>query len=127
MPDIKVEEPTESTTTPDSETGMDAAGGNKGFAATDSGALSNTTPKEWKSPDGSYLVMLLDDQISIYSKSANDPDVLNLVEQRNVGGTLKSASWSTDSTVFNYETDKDGTTVKKSFNVSTASSGTSAK
>ncbi|KOY15705.1 anti-sigma factor family protein [Paenibacillus xylanivorans] len=127
MPDVKVEEPTESTTTPDSETGMDAGGGNKGLAATDSGALSTTTPKEWKSPDGSYLVMLLGDQISIYSKPAADQDVLNLVEQRNVEGALKSASWSKDSTIFNYETDQDGTTVKKSFNVSTASSGTSAK
>jgi len=127
MPDVKVEEPTEGTTSPDSETGMDAAGGNKGLVATDSGALSNTTPKEWKSPDGSYLVMLLGDQISIYSKPAADPDVLNLVEQRNVEGTLKSASWSKDSTVFNYETDQDGTTVKKSFNVSTVSSGTSTK
>jgi anti-sigma factor RsiW len=127
MPDIKVEEPTESTTTPDSETGMDAGGGNKGLAATDSGALSTTTSKEWKSPDGSYLVMLLGDQISIYSKPAADQDVLNLVEQRNVEGALKSASWSKDGTIFNYETDQDGTTVKKSFNVSTASSGTSAK
>jgi hypothetical protein len=97
------------------------------LAATDSGALATTTPKEWKSPDGSYLVMLLGDQISIYSKSAADSDVLNLVEQRNVEGTLKSASWSQDSAVFNYETDQDGTTVKKSFNVSTTSSGTSAK
>ncbi|RAJ03275.1 putative zinc finger protein [Paenibacillus pabuli] len=127
MPDAKVEEPTEGVTSPDSETGMNAAGGNKGLAATDSGALATTTPKEWKSPDDSYLVMLIGDQISIYSKSAADPDVLNLVEQRNVEGTLKSASWSQDSTVFNYETDQDGTTVKKSFNVSTASSGTSAK
>ncbi|SEK92626.1 anti-sigma factor [Paenibacillus sp. OK003] len=127
MPDVKVEEPTAGVTSPDSETNMDAAGGNKGLAATDSGALATTTPKEWKSPDGSYLVMLLGDQISIYSKSAADPDVLNLVEQRNVEGTLKSASWSKDSTVFNYETDQDGTTVKKSFNVSTGSSGTSGK
>ncbi|WP_063567281.1 zf-HC2 domain-containing protein [Paenibacillus sp. O199] len=127
MPDVKVEEPTEGVTSPDSETGMDAAGGNKGLAATDSGALATTTPKEWKSPDGSYLVMLLGDQISIYSKPAADPDVLNLVEQRSVEGTLKSASWSKDSTVFNYETDQDGTTVKKSFNVSTGSSGTSGK
>ncbi|WP_413372714.1 zf-HC2 domain-containing protein [Paenibacillus taichungensis] len=127
MPDVKVEEPTEGVTSPDSETGMDASGGNKGLVATDSGALATTTPKEWKSPDGSYLVMLLGDQISIYSKPAADPDVLNLVEQRNVEGTLKSASWSKDSTIFNYETDQDGTTVKKSFNVSTASSGTSAK
>ncbi|QLG39235.1 zf-HC2 domain-containing protein [Paenibacillus sp. E222] len=127
MPDVKVEEPTEGVTSPDSETGMNASGGNKGLAATDSGNLANTTPKEWKSPDGSYLVMLLGDQISIYSKPAADPDVLNLVEQRNVEGTLKSASWSQDSTVFNYETDQDGITVKKSFNVSTAPSGNSTK
>ncbi|WP_405153364.1 zf-HC2 domain-containing protein [Paenibacillus sp. FSL K6-0108] len=128
MPDAKVEDPTDGATSPDSETGMDAAGVNKGLAVeTDSSALTNTTPKEWKSPDGSYLVMLLGDQISIYSKPAADPDVLNLVEQRSLDGTLKSASWSKDSTVFNYETDQDGTTVKKSFNVSTASSGTSVK
>ncbi|QOS80319.1 zf-HC2 domain-containing protein [Paenibacillus sp. JNUCC31] len=128
MPDLKVEDPTESaTTTPDSETGMDASGGNKGFAATDQGAATTTAPKEWKSPDGTYLVMLIGDQISIYSKSAADTDELNLVEQRNMEGTLKSASWSNDSTVFSYETDQNGTTIKKSFNVSTASNGTSGK
>ncbi|MEC0127860.1 anti-sigma factor [Paenibacillus pabuli] len=127
MPDLKVEDPTESAnTTPDSETEMDASGG-KGFAATDQGAATTTAPKEWKSPDGAYLVMLIGDQISIYSKPAADSDVLNLVEQRSVEGTLKSASWSNDSTVFSYETDQDGTTTKKSFNVSTPSSGTSGK
>ena len=85
------------------------------------------TSKEWSSPDGSYVVMLIDNQLSVYSKSAADPDVLNLVEQRNLEGTLKTASWSSDSTSFNYETDKDGTTVKNTFTVPSASAGTSTK
>lgn len=71
--------------------------------------------------------MLIGDQLSIYSKPANEPDVLNLVEQRSIEGTLKSASWSKDGTLFNYETDKDGTTAKNSFNVPAVPSGAPAK
>ncbi|WP_458461507.1 zf-HC2 domain-containing protein [Paenibacillus sp.] len=128
VPNVNEDAPVESNATPDSSTGTDASGGNKGFAAgPDQGMTTTAAPKEWKSPDGSYVVMLIDDQISIYSKPVSEPDVLNLVEQRSIEGTLKSASWSKDGTLFNYETDKDGTTAKNSFNVPSASGGTSAK
>lgn len=126
-PNMNEDAPAEGNIFPESSAATDSSGGNKGLAGTDQGITATATPKEWKSPDGSYLVMLIGDQISIYSKPANEPDVLNLVEQRNVEGTLKSASWSKDGTLFNYETDKDGTTVKNSFNVPSVSSGTSAK
>ncbi|MGQ8872798.1 anti-sigma factor family protein [Paenibacillus sp. TSA_86.1] len=99
-----------------------AAGGHQGLMAPEQGgSTALTTAKEWKSPDGSYIVMLMGDQISVYAKSANDPDVLNLIEQRNVVGTLKSGNWSKDSQQFNYEMDKDGTTTKDTFKVGTAS------
>ena len=102
--------------------------GTKVFAAgPDQGMTTTAAPKEWKSPDGSYVVMLIGDQISIYSKPVSEPDVLNLVEQRSIEGTLKSASWSKDGTLFNYETDKDGTTAKNSFNVPVVSGGAPAK
>ncbi|NUU77835.1 anti-sigma factor [Paenibacillus xylanilyticus] len=125
-PDVNSEDPTEGTTSPDSETGIES-NGNKGFAAPDQGVASTMTSKEWKSPDGTYVVMLIDNQLSVYSKSASDPDVLNLVEQRNLEGTLKTAGWSSDSTLFNYETDKDGTTVKNSFTVPSATGETTTK
>ncbi|MFX3646604.1 MAG: zf-HC2 domain-containing protein [Paenibacillus sp.] len=120
--------PAEGNSAPDDSAGADASGGNKGFAAGPDQEMTTTAaPKEWKSPDGSYVVMLLGDQISIYSKPVGEPDVLNLVEQRSIEGTLKSASWSKDGTLFNYETDKDGTTAKNSFNVPAVSSGAPAK
>lgn len=79
--------PAEGNSAPDSGAGADASGGSKGFAAGSDQEMSTTAaPKEWKSPDGSYVVMLLGDQISIYSKPANEPDVLNLVEQRSIEG-----------------------------------------
>ncbi|MCW3791377.1 zf-HC2 domain-containing protein [Paenibacillus sp. LS1] len=126
-PNTNEDAPVEGAAAPDSGTGADTFGGNKGLAGPDQGMATTAAPKEWKSPDGSYVVMLLGDQISIYSKPANEPDVLNLVEQRNIEGTLKSASWSKDGTLFNYETDKDGTTAKNSFNVTSVSGGASAK
>lgn len=120
--------PVESKSAPDSAAGADASGGNKGLAAgPDQGMTTTAAPKEWKSPDGSYVVMLIGDQISIYSKPVGEPDVLNLVEQRSIEGTLKSASWSKDGTLFNYETDKDGTTAKNSFNVPAVSGEAPAK
>ncbi|MDT9719944.1 anti-sigma factor [Paenibacillus sp. ClWae2A] len=127
-PNITEDVPVEGNTVPDSSAGADASGGNKGFAAgSDQGMTTTAAPKEWKSPDGSYVVMLIGDQISIYSKSANEPDALNLVEQRSIEGTLKSANWSKDGTLFNYETDKDGTTAKNSFNVPAVPGGAPAK
>jgi hypothetical protein len=127
-PNMTEDVPVEGNTVPDSSAGADASGGNKGLAAgPDQGMTTTAAPKEWKSPDGSYVVMLIGDQISIYSKPANEPDVLNLVEQRSIEGTLKSASWSKDGTLFNYETDKDGTTAKNSFNVPSVSGGASAE
>ncbi|SDC30805.1 zf-HC2 domain-containing protein [Paenibacillus polymyxa] len=127
-PNMTEDVPVEGNTVPDSSAGADASGGNKGFAAgPDQGMTTTAAPKEWKSPDGSYVVMLIGDQLSIYSKPANEPDVLNLVEQRSIEGTLKSASWSKDGTLFNYETDKDGTTAKNSFNVPAVSGGAPAK
>lgn len=126
-PNTNEDAPVEGDVVPDSGTGADTSGGNKGFAGPDQGMATTAAPKEWKSPDGSYVVMLLGDQISIYSKPANEPDVLNLVEQRNIEGTLKSASWSKDGTLFNYETDKEGTTAKNSFNVPSVSGGAPAK
>ncbi|MNW67476.1 hypothetical protein D3C74_460650 [compost metagenome] len=71
--------------------------------------------------------MLIGDQLSVYAKSANDPDVLNLIEQRNLEGTLKSASWSQDGKQFSYETDKNGTTTKNSFKPNAASETPPAK
>lgn len=127
-PNMTEDVPVEGNTVPDSSAGADASGGNKGFAAgPDQGMTTTAAPKEWKSPDGSYVVMLIGDQISIYSKPVSEPDVLNLVEQRSIEGTLKSASWSKDGTLFNYETDKDGTTAKNSFNVPVVSGGAPAK
>ncbi|KLU55811.1 zf-HC2 domain-containing protein [Paenibacillus sp. FSL H7-0942] len=127
-PNMTEDAPVEGNTVPDSSAGADASGGNKGFAAgPDQGMATTAAPKEWKSPDGSYVVMLIGDQISIYSKPVSEPDVLNLVEQRSIEGTLKSASWSKDGTLFNYETDKDGTTAKNSFNVPAVSGGAPAK
>ncbi|WP_145332183.1 anti-sigma factor [Paenibacillus xylanexedens] len=110
-------------------TGTDsgATGSQQGLMAPEQGTAAPTGAKEWKSPDGSYIVMLLGDQISIYAKSANDPDALNLIEQRNVEGTLKSGSWSKDSLQFNYEIDKDGATTKDTFKVGTSSNVSSAK
>ncbi|WP_338588011.1 zf-HC2 domain-containing protein [Paenibacillus sp. Y5S-9] len=128
VPNVNEDAPVEGSSAPDSGAGTDASGGNKGFAAgPDQGMATTAAPKEWKSPDGSYVVMLIGDQLSIYSKPANEPDVLNLVEQRSIEGTLKSASWSKDGTLFNYETDKDGTTAKNSFNVPVVPSGAPAK
>ncbi|APO46973.1 hypothetical protein BS614_24945 [Paenibacillus xylanexedens] len=128
VPNVNEDAPVEGSSAPDSSAGADASGGNKGFAAgPDQGMTTTAAPKEWKSPDGSYVVMLIGDQISIYSKPVSEPDVLNLVEQRSIEGTLKSASWSKDGTLFNYETDKDGTTAKNSFNVPAVSGGASAK
>ncbi|GAS83139.1 anti-sigma factor family protein [Paenibacillus amylolyticus] len=126
-PNTNEDAPVEGNAATDSGTGADTSGGNKGLAGPDQGMATTAAPKEWNSPDGSYVVMLLGDQISIYSKPANEPDVLNLVEQRSIEGTLKSASWSKDGTLFNYETDKDGTTAKNSFNVTSVSGGASAK
>lgn len=101
----------------------------QGLVAPDEGSTGTEAPtaKEWKSPDGSYVVMLTGDQLSVYAKSANDPDVLNLIEQRSVEGPVKSGSWSKDSMQFNYEVDKDGTTTKNSFKVNTASNVSPAK
>ncbi|MEO2211681.1 zf-HC2 domain-containing protein [Paenibacillus amylolyticus] len=128
VPNTNEDAPVEGSSAPDSGAGTDTSGGNKGFAAgPDQGMTTTAAPKEWKSPDGSYVVMLIGDQLSIYSKPANEPDVLNLVEQRSIEGTLKSASWSKDGTLFNYETDKDGTTAKNSFNVPAVSGGAPAK
>ncbi|WP_339236089.1 zf-HC2 domain-containing protein [Paenibacillus sp. FSL R5-0517] len=131
VPNVNEDAPVEGNSAPDSATsaaGTDASGGSQGFAAGPDQEMSTTAaPKEWKSPDGSYVVMLIGDQISIYSKPVGEPDVLNLVEQRSIEGTLKSASWSKDGTLFNYETDKDGTTAKNSFNVPAVSGGASAK
>ncbi|MBT2284345.1 zf-HC2 domain-containing protein [Paenibacillus polymyxa] len=128
VPNTNEDAPVEGSSSPDSSAGADASGGNKGFAAgPDQGMATTAAPKEWKSPDGSYVVMLIGDQISIYSKPVSEPDVLNLVEQRSIEGTLKSASWSKDGTLFNYETDKDGTTAKNSFNVPAVSGGAPAK
>ncbi|WP_458123484.1 zf-HC2 domain-containing protein [Paenibacillus sp. Z3-2] len=126
-PNMTEDAPVEGDAATDSGTGADSSGGNQGFAGPDQGITSSAASKEWKSPDGSYVVMLIGDQISIYSKPVNEPDVLNLVEQRNIEGTLKSASWSKDGTLFNYETDKDGTTAKNSFSVPSVSGGASAK
>ena len=125
-PEVGTEEPTEDNQSPGTEAGA-AESGDKGFVAPNQGITSTMTSKEWNSPDGSYVVMLIDNQLSVYSKSATDSDVLNLVEQRSLEGTLKTAGWSSDSTSFNYETDKDGTAVKSSFTVPSASGGTSTK
>ncbi|WP_433745603.1 anti-sigma factor family protein [Paenibacillus amylolyticus] len=128
VPNVNEDAPVEGNSAPDSGAGTDASGGNKGFAAGQDQEMTTTAaPKEWKSPDGSYVVMLIGDQISIYSKPVGEPDVLNLVEQRSIEGTLKSASWSKDGTLFNYETDKDGATAKNSFNVTAVSGGAPAK
>ncbi|MEK4663227.1 zf-HC2 domain-containing protein [Priestia sp. FSL H7-0729] len=128
VPNGNEDAPVEGNSAPDSGANADASEGNKGFAAgSDQEMTTTAAPKEWKSPDGSYVVMLLGDQISIYSKPVSEPDVLNLVEQRSIEGTLKSAGWSKDGTLFNYETDKDGTTAKNSFNVPAVSGGAPAK
>ncbi|MET3940669.1 cell division protein FtsN [Paenibacillus sp. PvP094] len=126
-PEVEMKEPTEDNQSSGTDSGAAAPNGSKEFVAPDQGITSTMTSKEWSSPDGSYVVMLIDNQLSVYSKSATDSDVLNLVEQRNLEGTLKTAGWSSDSTSFNYETDKDGTTVKNSFTVPSASAGTSTK
>lgn len=126
-PEVEMKEPTEDNQSSGTDSGTAAPNGSKEFVAPDRGITSTMTSKEWSSPDGSYVVMLIDNQLSVYSKSATDSDVLNLVEQRNLEGTLKTAGWSSDSTSFNYETDKDGTTVKNTFTVPSASAGTSAK
>ncbi|MBE7682202.1 anti-sigma factor family protein [Paenibacillus sp. P13VS] len=126
-PEVEMKEPTEDNQSSGTDSGTAAPNGSKEFGAPNQGISSTMTSKEWSSPDGSYVVMLIDNQLSVYSKSAADPDVLNLVEQRNLEGTLKTASWSSDSTSFNYETDKDGTTVKNTFTVPSASAGTSTK
>nr|WP_145404140.1 anti-sigma factor [Paenibacillus xylanexedens] len=123
--------PARGITSNDSGAGEDAAGGqqSQGLTAPDPGNTGPdaTTAKEWKSPDGAYVVMLIGDQLSVYAKSANDPDVLNLIEQRNIEGTLKSASWSQDGKQFSYETDKDGTITKNSFKPNAASETPPAK
>lgn len=126
-PEVEMKEPTEDNHSSGTDSGTAAPNGSKEFGAPNQGITSTMTSKEWSSPDGSYVVMLIDNQLSVYSKSAADPDVLNLVEQRNLEGTLKTAGWSSDSTSFNYETDKDGTTVKNTFTVPSASAGTSTK
>lgn len=126
-PEVEMKEPIEDNQSSGTDSGTAAPNGSKEFVAPNQGITSTMTSKEWSSPDGSYVVMLIDNQLSVYSKSATDSDVLNLVEQRNLEGTLKTAGWSSDSTSFNYETDKDGTTVKNSFTVPSASAGTSAK
>ncbi|MBM6387251.1 anti-sigma factor family protein [Paenibacillus illinoisensis] len=126
-PEVEMKEPTEDNQSSGTDSGTAAPNGSKEFVAPNQGITSTMTSKEWSSPDGSYVVMLIDNQLSVYSKSATDSDVLNLVEQRNLEGTLKTAGWSSDSTSFNYETDKDGTTVKNSFTVPSASSATSTK
>lgn len=126
-PEVEMKEPTEDNQSSGTDSGTAAPNGSKEFVAPDQGITSTMTSKEWSSPDGSYVVMLIDNQLSVYSKSATDSDVLNLVEQRNLEGTLKTAGWSSDSTSFNYETDKDGTTVKNTFTVPSASAGTSTK
>lgn len=121
--------PAQGSETDNAGTGTEsgAAGDQQGLMAPERGFAAPTGAKEWKSPDGSYVVMLLGDQLSIYAKSANDPDVLNLIEQRNVEGTIKSGSWSKDSLQFNYEMDKDGATTKDTFKVSTSSNVSRAK
>ncbi|MEW4426907.1 anti-sigma factor [Paenibacillus pabuli] len=126
-PEVEMKEPTEDNQSSGTDSGTAAPNGSKEFVAPNQGITSTMTSKEWSSPDGSYVVMLIDNQLSVYSKSATDSDVLNLVEQRNLEGTLKTAGWSSDSTSFNYETDKDGTTVKNSFTVPSASAATSTK
>ncbi|MEK4437405.1 anti-sigma factor family protein [Paenibacillus sp. FSL K6-2862] len=126
-PEVEMKEPTEDNQSSGTDSGTAAPNGSKEFVAPNQGITSTMTSKEWSSPDGSYVVMLIDNQLSVYSKSATDSDVLNLVEQRNLEGTLKTAGWSSDSTSFNYETDKDGTTIKDSFTVPSASSATSTK
>lgn len=126
-PEVEMKEPTEDNQSSGTDSGTAAPNGSKEFVTPDRGITSTMTSKEWSSPDGSYVVMLIDNQLSVYSKSATDSDVLNLVEQRNLEGTLKTAGWSSDSTSFNYETDKDGTTVKNSFTVPSASAATSTK
>ncbi|PQP85260.1 hypothetical protein C0Q44_12465 [Paenibacillus sp. PCH8] len=127
VPKTNEDAPVEDKTASDSGVATDSSGGNKGLAGPGQEIATTVAPKEWKSPDGTYLVMLIGNQISIYSRPANETDVLNLVEQRNIEGTLKSASWSKDGTLFNYETDKDGSTAKNSFNVPSVSGGASAK
>jgi hypothetical protein len=121
--------PAQGSETDNAGTGTEsgAAGGQQGLMAPEQGITAATGAKEWKSPDGSYVVMLLGDQLSIYAKSANDPDVLNLIEQRSVEGTLKSGSWSKDSQQFNYEMDKDGATTKDTFKVGISSNVSPAK
>ncbi|PAD30851.1 anti-sigma factor family protein [Paenibacillus sp. 7523-1] len=126
-PEVEMKEPTEDNQSSGTDSGTAAPNGSKEFVAPNQGITSTMTSKEWSSPDGSYVVMLIDNQLSVYSKSATDSDVLILVEQRNLEGTLKTAGWSSDSTSFNYETDKDGTTVKNSFTVPSASAATSTK
>lgn len=122
--------PARGITNNDAGAGEGAAGGQQqGSVAPNEGSAGTgtDTSKEWKSPDGVYVVMLMGDQLSVYAKSANDPDVLNLIEQRNIEGTLKSASWSQDGKQFSYETDKDGTTTKNSFKPNAASVAPPAK
>nr|WP_154983217.1 zf-HC2 domain-containing protein [Paenibacillus xylanexedens] len=121
--------PAQGSETDNAGTGTESGAtvGQQGLMAPEQGIAAPTGTKEWKSPDGSYVVMLLGDQLSIYAKSANDPDVLNLIEQRSVEGTLKSGSWSKDSQQFNYEMDKDGATTKDTFKVSTSSNVSPAK
>ncbi|WP_338540217.1 zf-HC2 domain-containing protein [Paenibacillus tundrae] len=123
VPHVNNDEPATGMVAPNADQSPEqATEGNNGLVAPDRGFAAAVTPPatEWKSPNGSYLVIQIGNQLSIYSKSASDSDVLNLVEQRDLEGTLKSASWSKDSTVFNYETEKDGAAMKKSFNVAPA-------
>ncbi|MCM3171022.1 zf-HC2 domain-containing protein [Paenibacillus sp. MER 99-2] len=130
VPHVNNDEPATGMVAPNADQNPEqATESNNGLAGSDRGFAAVAPPAtEWKSPNGSYLVLQIGNQLSIYSKSASDSDVLNLVEQRDLEGTLKSASWSKDSTVFNYETEKDGTAVKKSFNVAPAAdSGNSGK
>ncbi|MDQ0173428.1 zf-HC2 domain-containing protein [Paenibacillus tundrae] len=120
VPHVNNDEPATGMVAPNADQSPEqTTDGNNGLVAPDRGFAAAVTPPatEWKSPNGSYLVIQIGNQLSIYSKSASDSDVLNLVEQRDLEGTLKSASWSKDSTVFNYETEKDGAAMKKSFHV----------
>lgn len=126
-PEVKEGDVQKGITAPEVQDGTKASDGAMGLVGPNQGIASTSVPKEWSSPDGAYTVMQTDNQLSLYARSADDPAALNLVEQRELEGTLTSAGWTSDGTTFNYSTDQNGTTIKKYFAVSPASGETSAK
>jgi len=126
-PETKEGDVQKGITAPNVQDGTKSSDGAMGLVGPNQGIASTSVPKEWSSPDGAYTVMQTDNQLSLYARSADDPAALNLVEQRELEGTLTSAGWTSDGTTFNYSTDQNGTTVKKYFAVSPASGETSAK